>query len=33
MNIETHCSPEYEQATKCFDYIKAVLGERLDEVL
>lgn len=33
MNIETHCSPEYEQATKCYDYIKSVLGERLDEVL
>lgn len=33
MNIETHCSPEYEQATKCYDYIKTVLGERLHEVL
>lgn len=33
MNIETHCSPEYEQATKCYDYIKSVLGEHLNEVL
>ena len=33
MNIETHCSPEYEQATRCFDYIKSVLGERLNELL
>lgn len=33
MNIETHCSPEYEQATKCYDYIKKILGERLNEVL
>ncbi len=33
MNIETHCSPEYEQATKCYDYISKILGERLDEVL
>lgn len=33
MNIETHCSPEYENATKCYDYIKRVMGEKFNELL
>lgn len=33
MNIETHCAPEYEKATECYDYIKAILGERLNDLL